>query len=286
MSFAICPISVVPVRSNSNERSEQVSQLLFGETVEVLEKKGKQWSKIRCTWDNLVGWVSSHQLQAITPSEYETYHKHYAYNLELLHAVLSNNASIPIPLGSKLPNFDGIQLEMGDQRFTFSGQAVFPENLAPKADMVLKIARKLLYAPAQPGGRSPLGIDAAGLVQIVFQIIGIQLDRSPALQVHNGHPIDFVEQAQAGDLAFFENRKGKIDHVGILLPDLSIIHAFGHVRMDKLDHFGIFNEATQQYSHQLRVIKRILPEADPQENDSSSKTTSEASQVELFNKSA
>jgi hypothetical protein len=60
-------------------------------------------------------------------------------------------------------------------------------------------------------------------------------------------------------LAFFENNQGRISHVGILMPEGKLIHCYGGVRIDKVDHYGIYDEARQVYSKRLRLIKRILP---------------------------
>ncbi len=258
MSFAFCQLSVVPLRSSPSDKSEQISQLLFGETVEILEQKGKSWLKVRCLWDNYIGWLQLRQIKALSPAEFELFEKHYAYCLDLFQPMLTGDFSIPIPLGSRLPDFDGMKFVLKTKVYFYSGQAIFPENISPSSERVVKIAKKYLFAPFQWGGRSPFGIDASGLVQMVFKIVGINLLRTAEQQVHQGEIVDFIEQALPGDLAFFENRSGNISHVGILLPENKIIHSFGQVRMDKLDHFGIFNLEVKRYTHRLRVIKRVM----------------------------
>jgi len=70
--------------------------------------------------------------------------------------------------------------------------------------------------------------------------------------------LSFVEESESGDLAFFDNEEGNIIHVGIVLDDNRIIHASGKVRIDKLDHQGIFNVDTGLYTHRLRLIKKIM----------------------------
>lgn len=259
MNYALCHLSVVSLRSSPSDKSEQVSQLLFGEISEILEQKGKSWLKVRCLWDNCIGWVKALQIMPLTQSEYELFTERYAFCLDLFQPLLSDNFSMPVTLGSCLPDFDGMKFSLDGKIFFYSGQAVFPENLQPNIDRVTKIARKYLYAPYQWGGRSPFGIDAPGLTQLVFKMVGIHLQRSADQQVRQGTLIDFVEQSAAGDLAFFENLTGQIVHVGILLPENKIIHASGHVRIDKIDHYGIYNEAQHRYTHRLRVIKRLLP---------------------------
>lgn len=258
MSFVICPLSIVPIRSSATDTSEMVSQMLFGELAEVLEAKGRQWIKVRCTWDNYVGWVAANQLKAITPAEHKAFSAHFAYSLELFQPIMADNQVVPIVLGSCLPNFDGMRFRLDGVSYTFSGQAVFPEHIKPSAEFIIKMARRYLHAPFLHGGRSPMGIDAAGLVQMVFKMVDITLPREAGQQVYTGNVVDFVQQALPGDVAFFENRAGRISHCGIILPDEEIIHAYGSVRIDKLDHYGIYDRGQGRYTHRLRVARRML----------------------------
>ncbi len=259
MHFAICQLSVVPMRNSAADRSEQVSQLLFGEVVEVIDRIGRTWSRVRCPWDNSLGWVNSRQILPVSAETAQQFQQHFAYCLDIFQPLLSSEHAIPVTLGARLPDFDGMKFALDGQTYFYSGQAVFPEHLRPTADRVTKIARRYLFAPYQWGGRSPLGIDASGFTQMVFRIVGIPLQRLPDKQVLQGSLVDFVEEAEPGDLAFFENKAGNISHTGILLPDNRIIHAYEQVRTDRLDHYGIYNEKERRYTHRLRVVKRLLP---------------------------
>ncbi|MEO1261978.1 MAG: SH3 domain-containing C40 family peptidase [Bacteroidota bacterium] len=282
MKFAICHNSVVPVRNSTSNRSEQVSQLLFGEMVEILETKGKLWTKIRCTWDNCIGWVVSRQIKPITSKEYNLFTEKYAYCLDLFQPLMSENESMPICIGSRLPDFDGMKFKFDGKLFNYSGQAVFPENLQPQTDKVLKIAKRYLSAPYQWGGRSPMGIDSGGFTQMVFKLVGIKLLRTTDQQVFQGELIDFIEQALPGDLAFFENKVSKITHVGILLPGNLIIHTAEKVRIDKIDHYGIYCDELQKYTHRLRVIKRIMTPLEKSADEKIEEKDTVGSQVALF----
>jgi cell wall-associated NlpC family hydrolase len=91
----------------------------------------------------------------------------------------------------------------------------------------------------------------------LYSLVGVQLPRDASQQVTFGEPLDFVHEARLGDLAFFHNEEGRIVHVGMMLGDGTIIHSSGSVRIDRIDETGIFNEETQRYSHQLRVIVRV-----------------------------
>ena len=93
---------------------------------------------------------------------------------------------------------------------------------------------------------------------MVYRMNGYALLRDASQQATQGEPLSFIEESEPGDLAFFDNNEGKIVHVGIILQDNYIIHAHGKVRMDRIDHSGIFNTDIKNYTHKLRVIKKIF----------------------------
>lgn len=256
--YAICTLTVVPVRIGPSHRSEMGSQILFGEVVEIIDAKGKQWLKVRCVHDDFTGWVPSGQLRALSPVEADAYQGRYAYSLDVFHMLMGAEQAMPITLGSHLPNFDGMSFPLGDSDYTFSGQAVFPEDIKTGPAMVIKMARKLLNAPYLWGGRTAFGIDGAGLVQLAYKIAGISLPRTAESQVKRGTSVDFVEQAMPGDIAFFENNSGRITNAGILLPDNRVIHVAEKVQIDAIDHYGIFSYSEGKYISRLRVVRRMF----------------------------
>ncbi len=280
--FAICPLTVIPLRAGASHRSEMGSQLLFGEMAEVMEEKGRQWSKVRSLDDDFIGWTPTNQLRLLSPKEVEQYQSSYAYSLDVFHMLMGGEYALPITLGAHLPGFDGMSFSLGPNDFTFSGQAVFPEDIKPGPAMVIKIARKLLSAPFLWGGRTAMGIDSGGLVQLAFKIAGHRLPRTPEIQVNRGESVAFVEQALPGDIAFFENNHGRITHSGIMLADSQVIHVNEKVRIDTLDHYGIFNYDLGKYTHRLRVVKRIFSPSEQGGNGSAQTVTSAAQQQMLF----
>ncbi len=256
--FGICHLPVVPIRAEAFDKSEQISQLLFGEAVTIIEVTPK-WTHVRCNFDGYEGWIDSKQYQSINESVAEqltTVHQYVA--LDVLNKA-QNTAKQPIqlPIGSTLPAFDGTAFGWENNPYYFFGKTVVAGSVA-LTDKLESIALSFLNAPYQWGGRSPLGIDCSGFTQVVFKILGKKLKRDAWQQAEQGVLVNFIEEVKEGDLVFFDNEEGKIIHVGIALNHHKIIHASGCVRIDKLDHNGIFNTETKKYSHNLRIIKRVL----------------------------
>ncbi len=173
---------------------------------------------------------------------------------------LSSVRQLPVLIGSTLPSFDGMNFKLKNEKFVYNGQAITHGNGNDydHEKILEKCALKYLHAPYLWGGRSPFGIDCSGFTQMVFKLMDVRLKRDAYQQAQQGKDIGFADLAQEGDLAFFENKEGKISHVGIILKNKKIIHASGCVRIDKIDAYGIFNEETKKYSHNLKVIKRVL----------------------------
>jgi len=258
MTFAICLLSTAPVRETISHRAEMVTQLLFGELC-LIDDQYQEWYKVRVQFDNYEGWVEKKQLFLIDEKTYTQILNQpvKTYVNAPVAFVRSKNSEVPVLLGSLLPFFEDGKFRIGNEIWSFEGGEAYhcsqqtPERLS-------FWALKYIKSPYLWGGRSPFGIDCSGLVQNVFRVCGFALPRDSAQQAELGQVVNFVEEAKSGDLLFFDNSEGKITHVGIFIGNNQIIHASGEVRIDKIDHQGIFNETTGTYTHQLRLIKRLM----------------------------
>jgi hypothetical protein len=249
MQYGICNLSIVPLRWEPTDKSELVSQVLYGDFFKVLEQR-KSWSRIRLNFDKYEGWIDNKQYVEISESEFQSL-KNTPLKLssDLVEFVENEHKQlITIPIGSTL---NGLEL------LNHNHQGNFIDATHPK-DHIIKTAFTYLNTPYLWGGKTPFGIDCSGFTQMVYKLNGYKLLRDASQQATQGIPLSFIEESEPGDLAFFDNNEGQIVHVGIILEDNYIIHAHGRVRIDRLDHSGIYNVDTNKHSHKLRVIKKIV----------------------------
>lgn len=255
--YGITPLSIVPVRAEPSHRSEMVTQLLFGEHFEILEQQ-TEWVRIKIAYDNYEGWVAAQQIAELDIKDFSFLQKTGSFlSCDLVQLLMAEPNIYSIVIGSTLPFFENGWCRINERKFKFDGNAKFPDKHSG-SNLLIENAFMYLNAPYLWGGRSPFGIDCSGFTQMVYKLAGYKLLRDAYLQAEQGYIVNLLEEAQNGDLAFFDNEEGKIVHVGIIAPQQKIIHASGKVRVDSLDHHGIFNVDTKKYSHNLRMIKRII----------------------------
>ncbi|MFT5250360.1 MAG: hypothetical protein ACI93P_002095 [bacterium] len=249
MNYGLCNLSIVPLRLEDSDRSEMVSQVLYGDLFELL-KVTKKWSRIRLTCDSYEGWIDNKQFVSLTKNEYDSLNQlSNKLSTNLLDIITTTtNELLPISLGSNVAvvNFLNHSFEGKTNDFNYS------------KTKIIEISNLYLNSPYLWGGKTPFGIDCSGFTQMVYKLNGIQLFRDASQQVTQGEVLSFIEESEPGDLAFFDNEVGSITHVGIIMENNQIIHAHGKVRIDHLDHSGIFNNEKQKHTHKLRVIKRIV----------------------------
>ncbi|MBU3743628.1 MAG: NlpC/P60 family protein [Sediminibacterium sp.] len=246
----ICSVPVAPLRKEASHRSEMVSQLLFGELLEVLETSG-DFVFITNAYDDYTGWCQRTQLTELT-------HSIQALEPEILTTGFISTAklrdtAIHLPMGVPIHTWNDI----AEPAFSVPENTITAGSVPFSAPAIIDHTSRYLNVPYLWGGRSVFGIDCSGFSQQVFRFFGKKLPRDSGDQAKLGEHVGFLAEVTAGDLAFFDNAEGAITHVGILLNDNTIIHASGKVRIDTIDQWGIINRETQQRTHTLRMIKRF-----------------------------
>jgi len=271
MDHGICLQSVVPVRSEPSHKVEMCTQLLFGELYSVLQAE-PEWVKIKLEYDNYEGWINVKAHSALDEPEFEhLLHAGARCSLDLVQLVTNETKKeqFPVLYGSSLPGIEEFRMEIAGEVWVYDGQVSMisdfeegdeegPGDLMELKHDLVHDAMQFMNAPYLWGGRSLFGIDCSGLVQMAYKLKNIRLPRDASQQAEQGEPVTSLEEAEPGDLAFFENEEGKICHVGILIDRQKILHCSGKVRNDIMDQQGIFHNNLHEYTHKLKMIRRVI----------------------------
>ncbi len=249
--YLICNLPLVPMRAEPSHRAEMVNQLMFGEVCEVLEDT-QEWYYVRSAFDHYEGFVDKIQMSDLEGRDPKDF-INFTHVNTAAERFLTKVGSMLIPAGSLLS--ETILKNIGVERMPKSAR---PFELAQDISILYDLAMSFINAPYLWGGKSILGFDCSGFVQTLYKMGGIALPRDAAQQVERGRTISFIDNVCTGDLAFCDNEEGNITHVGLCIAPDRIIHASGQVRIDTLDHQGIYHIQKKKYTHQLRLIKRLV----------------------------
>lgn len=253
MERYICENVFVPLRSAPAHKSEMLSQILFGEKYTIVDKSGS-WLKIKTSFDNYSGWIDADHLQCSVDKGISCGH---VLNRSLL-CYKNDKTKMVLEAGCEIfdPDIEEKVFTVGTNIYSTSPE--FGKNFISTNDSLTDIIMKFINSPYIWGGRIPSGIDCSGLTQLAFKIFSISISRDVSDQAQEGTMINFIDESVPGDLAFFDNNRGRISHVGMIISKGLIIHASGRVRIDSIDHQGIFKNEINGYSHNLRTIRRIV----------------------------
>lgn len=272
--------SVVPVRTEARETAEMSTQILFAEQCEILAEQAR-WYQVRLCQDGQEGWVDKKMLTPLSAEEEQKLPAEATAMvlMPMAYAVSENNGqTIPLTAGTRLCNYNDGRFELLGVGFRIDPSMVLTAPLPLDEPHLLQAVRFFLNIPYLWGGKNAMGMDCSGFTQVVLSLFGKHLLRNASEQATQGTEVNRLEDAQAGDLAFFckpqtnhannENHANNgnntpITHVGILIDKQRIIHCSGRVKVEKIDATGIFSieqadaqHPQGQYTHQLLSIRR------------------------------
>ena len=261
--------SIVPVRTEPAESSEQSTQMLFGETCTILEQKPR-WNRIKIHSDGQEGWVDAKMIAPMKAEEFTAYQADYEHAAQVVfpvaYAMSENNGQTnPLTAGTRLTKYNNGRVEILGVGFRIDANMVATAPLELNEQNLLQAVRFFLNVPYLWGGKNALGMDCSGFTQTITGLFGKQLLRNASEQITQGRTISELKKAKAGDLVFFDHiglnddvaRPERISHVGILIDSERVIHCSGRVKVEKIDETGIFNAESATYTHHLAQIRRI-----------------------------
>ena len=261
MRYGISNLSIVPVRSEPREKGEMCTQILFGEHYTILEEQAK-WCRIKLAFDGYEGWIDRIMVNEVEEQSFvQLSEMPVIVTTDVFNIVqqAGGYTNFLIVAGSSLPHFDPLSrtFQIGDIAYNILGNSITQDGRGVR-EIIIDNGLKYFNSPYLWGGRSPFGIDCSGFTQVLYKMAGLSIPRDAVQQSILGDNLSFVEEALPGDLAFFDNEDGSIIHVGIIWEKNKIIHSSGKVRIDNVDHFGIYNIDTKRYTHQMRLMRRII----------------------------
>lgn len=255
MERFICENVFIPLRSAPSHKAEMVSQILFGEKYIITDRSG-HWLKIEDLFTGYPGWVDEDHIRYSVDNA-ETAESR-VLNRSLL-CIRNDNTKMVLEAGCEIYNADAEKKVFTVGGNVYSTKKEFSSSFLKKSGNVAETAIQFINSPYIWGGRIPSGIDCSGLTCLVYKIHGTAIPHDSRQQSEIGTDIAFIDEAIPGDLVFFDDERGRISHVGMIISRGLVIHASGRVRIDSIDHQGIYRYNTKSYSHHLRRIKRILP---------------------------
>lgn len=270
LRYGVCNTGTAPVFKDPSMRSEQTTQIILGETFDVLEIK-EDWVRIRLHFDGYIGWVYKPQIVLMNEAKFSEYAQRrkieFVSSIGFVYSKPDKNSTAlrDIVVCSILNYIElkngWFKVELPDETYGFIQKREtrkFKSTERPNSDAIIQTAKRFLGVSYMWGGKTPKGFDCSGFVQTVFRINGVQLPRDSDMQWGVGEYVgkDF-KKFKKGDLLFFSSDGKRITHVGIYTgKDGEIIHASGFVRLNSL------NRKSKLYSERLERTfmgaKRVL----------------------------
>ena len=247
----------MPLRTEPSRASEMGSQILFGETFRILEG-GKEWLRVALEFDSSEGWLEKDSIHMVDETAGTGTGAEVGPRLVVRPSIavvdMDQGHQMILPAGSVWVGSAGLTTTIYGRHFELLSEEGL--MIPGKENDPEEIGKWLLSIPGLHGGRCGFGFDGPGLVQMICRTMGRTIPRDCRGQAGEGSNIHLLHEARKGDLAFFDEG-GELIHVGMVLGGGMILHAADQVRIDRLDHQGIFNAEKQVYTHRLRIIKRI-----------------------------
>lgn len=270
---AICLQPYIPMRAADKESAEMVNQLIFGDTLRILEQRPR-WFRIVRDYDDYEGWVDCKTVTILSNQDYLHYkvQAEQALLLRQPYNVVARNkdgqsVSLYLSWGSRIYNLDDMGVSFHMQGIRYDVPNITYVNPVSATSMsrtacakyLLQQAQMLVNVPYLWGGCTAFGIDCSGFTQTLYRFINIKLPRNASQQVQLGTEVPYEERA-CGDLAFFNHGEsdGRVSHVGVCDDRGRILHCSASLHYDEFLPEGIWSKELKLLTHNLVCIKRFF----------------------------
>ncbi len=265
--WGLVTVCCAHLRSEARHASEMVSQAILGTPLRLLEKRG-DWYRVQ-TPDRYISWIAANSITVQSEERQNRWREspRYIYTAQqgLVYAIASDQEVVSdIVIGSILQG-DGtaskgfIPVRFPDGRTGFIKKSECDEfstwaSQPFDIERVIQTARHMMGTTYLWGGTSVKSADCSGFVKTAYFTSGVILSRDASQQALTGEaiPADRWSDCETGDLLFFGNDKGRVNHVALYLNNGKYIHSSGQVKINSLDTL-----ATDYLPGRLLGINRV-----------------------------
>jgi len=240
------------LKRNNSDLSPLISQVMFGETVEIFDKS-KNWSFCRCHGKSYEGWIENDNIGLLPKST------HYISNIISLvfeKPDIKSNLICNLYLNSKITvlkeNNDWVEIILSkNQKGYVPNKHVSLLNIHHKN--WIDVAKEFINSPYLWGGKTCIGIDCSGLVQTSLETSGITIPRDSIDQLsYSSDKIKNVETIKRGCLIFWKG------HVAIATSSSKILHSNSFHMSVMEENLDIMHQRMQSKKYKILGIKYVL----------------------------
>lgn len=288
--FAVVKVPVANLREEPRHGAELMSQGIMGTPLKVKSRSG-EWLAVTMP-DGYEGYMIDNSVTLMDTTTYSKWASALRGKVDLLFTELLASADVDADVVSPLYLADIVEVidtvssgewlhaSLADGRegyvrsnavtqltpFGSASSEIFEERLA---EQVIARGKRLLGREYLWGGTSVKANDCSGFTRILFQSVGTYLPRDAWQQAMTGEKVT-ESQLLPGDLVFFSNARGRVNHVGIYIGDGKMLHCSGQVRIDRLYDHGAQEDKIPLYHKRPSSFRRVLTgkplESDKQAN--------------------